>query len=1161
MLVPEQAALQMERGLLGLLETHSVKTLGRCEVLSFRRLANRIFKEATGPTPLPLSAIGRQMALRLLISRHRGSLREFARVADRATFIREISLGIAELLQEAMAPDRLDDAARAAEDTGDPTASRLHDVALLYRAYLEYLGDTRVDPEGVLDLARARLPSLPWLRGARILVDGFAGLTQQQIRMLADLASIGSTMHIALLIDQNPPRTWWAEAEGTSNDKSRAESQADAPGLSLFARTRQTCASLIRAFQERGVTIEVPIHLNPPTPPRFKKAPDLAALEKNIFAAPPVISVEDYLEQPGQSGASVNRAVRIARASSRRNEVDAAVRNILDLVQRETQPYRLRDIAIIVRDLAPYHDILTASLHAHGLPFFIDRRRPTHHHPLIQLVRGLLMLTGAGRFDEAVVRILKSGLSGFTDTACDAVENYALAFQFAHAASWDRRWTRPIPDERTGNPPGETTIIAEQTRHNLRERLADLWPTSPSNHDTAPGSTWVRRLYDALKKLNVAASLNEWRRLAQSRGELDEAAEHEQVWNELIKLLEELDGGLGDEPMTARQFREVVESGVSEFTLGLVPPTLDQLLVGSIERSRHPPIKAAFLLGFCEGDFPARINEETIFGDAERAFLAAADAPLGRSREDQQLDERALAYIAVTRASEFLWISYPGADSAGRALEPSPFLPAILGAVHDLRIETHETDGLEAVSTPSQLAAMTVRSLRQIAGAKLTPEAAAPWLAAYDWARTSSQSRTRSALTTALRSLAPIDEATLDPAVRKMLWPAPYSTSITRLESLAGCAYRHFVQYGLRLTERARGDVSPLHLGNLYHDILEQFVNAIIESGDDFATMTDDDIAAKVDALCETRLDAYAERLGLSETQRRKTLWRARRELPFALRAQRDGLFRTSLRPHMTEQRFGDGQRNSLPALVLRIADDREVKITGKIDRVDFVQSGPTSLAVVFDYKRSIGKRLKLHEVYHGVALQLIAYLLVLRDAGEKSGSPYIVPGGAFFMPLLTRPTRVDHPTEADANDFSPFDGLRPRGVIDFDWIDALQADPESGAASPFAVERRQDGEISRLDHSDAVPKGVMLPLLDHVRTQLTQLAERWLDGDIRVRPTRIGHELPCPTCVLRSICRFEHATHKTRDLPVLSRTAVVQHLVPPPRNAGDAPSPEVPHE
>lgn len=1131
-LVPEQAALQMERGLLGMLQPLNILALGRCEVLSFRRLAGRILSETAGPSPTPLTALGRQMALRLLMSRHRKSLREFERVADRSTFIAEISRGIGELLQEAVTIDQLDAAAKAADDAGDPTAARLHDAALIYRAYLDFLSDERVDPEGVLDLARSRLAGADWLRGARVYMDGFAGLTRQQLRMIVSLAQIASHVDIALLLD---PAAALAKPD-------------DAEDTQLFARTQQTYAAIVHALLEHGIAIEPPLKLTPNPLPRFARAPDLARLEKQVFTAPPMVKVPDE-QSSDMNTENSSRALRIVRCRDRRSEVSFAVRTIVDLTQREQTPLRYREIAIIVRDLAPYHDILSAELRAHGVPFFIDRRRPTHHHALIELARGLVALNGGGRFDETMIRILKTGLCGLDDDRIDAIENHVLAFNLCSPAQWSRAWLQiesvrrhPDDENEVQRSASRRPLEIDADRSGLIAALEPLWPGERGKFGHPACSTWIRRMYEVLKRLRVTEALNDWRLAAIAQGDLDEAAEHEHAWSQLVSLLEELDAGLGDEPMTGRQFREVVEAGLSEFSLGLTPPTLDQVLVGSIERSRHPPVRAAIVLGMCEGGFPARLRDDTIFGDAERAFLSANHAPLGRTRVDLLLDERALAYIAVTRPSEQLLICYPESDTAGRPLEPSPFVNDILGAMPSVRIESADHDGIEQISRASELCGRMNLALNEWCLNRKSDAETAAWLALYEWLRMSADSGVKRAARAALRALAPVEDATLTAAAQAALWPPPYRTSVTQLEAMAACPYRHFARYGLNLTERVEHEVSPLHLGNLYHEVLEQFVNELIETGVSLKDLSDDEIQSRLSALCQSALPYYVEQLGLSDAQRERIEWRAKRELPFALRGHRATIGLTKLAPNLTEKSFGRGRKDDLPALELTVGE-ATVLVRGKIDRVDFVRESTARLAVVFDYKRAYGRRLLLDAAFHGLAMQLVAYLLVLRDAGEKSKDVYIVPGGAFFLPLLSGHTRVLHPTKADEEEFDPFRDIRPRGIIDFDWINEIDPAMAKGASAAFMAKRKKDGTISNVNASDAVPGGVLPALIEHVRTKMTELASDWINGDIRVLPYRHGNAMPCGNCPYRPVCRFEYGVQPIRSLELMSREAVIQKL------------------
>lgn len=1132
MLVPEQATLQMERGLLAMRRRDKKATaLGRCEVLSFRRLAHRILNESVGPTPVPLTSIGRQMALRYLVGKHRRSLKEFGKVAERSGFIAEIAHGVTELLQEAITVEQLDACAKMAAETDEPIATRLHDAALLYRAYLNYLGDKRVDPEGVLDLARSRLDSIPWLTGARIWIDGFAGLTQQQMRMIVTLAQIASHVDIALLLD---PR------------RGKARDLEDPPDeLSLFARTEQTWASLLKTFVGAGVSIEAPSLLGKNGCCRFVDSKTLTELEERFFAVPSLSDHEtsngapaspphhdqDKVTKNSQADdgqlslfpldqeTTSSSDVRLVKAPDLRTEVEAAVRVILDLVQRSNDPLRYRDIAIIVRDLSPYHDLISANLQRCDIPFFIDRPRPMYHHPLVRAVRALLALVGNRPFDESMVMLLKSGLSNLTDEACDAVENDCLACGRSTPKTWDKAWKH--------------SSNAEQGRKSLRNHIGEWWPTEKRGRYAC--KTWVMELYAVLQRLRITDQLSEWCDDAESHDRHEEAVEHEQVWNDFIKLLDELAAALGSVFMTGRQFRDVLESALSEFTLGLVPSTLDQLLVSSIERSRHPAVRAVFVLGFADGHFPARHLDETIFGDEERAFLQSRNTTLGRTRKQHLLDERLLAYVAVTRPSEFLWVSYPQSDGAGRPLAPSPYWPSLRAAIPEVPVETAETHGPETIAALSDLAAGAASNLRAWAQERLSDTDAATWLSLYGWVVRSGNPSVRGVVRHALSALGRAAEAALSRVATMALWPAPYRTSVTRLESFAQCPFRHYAAYGLRLTERQKQEVSPLHLGRLYHMVLEQFVNELMESGATLQDMTTAEIAQRLDNLCEHVVPQYAEKFSLGDTEQKLIDWRTRHELPISIEGQQTTVGQTPLQPTMTEQKFGDD--DAMPALKLTTSDEKKILVRGKIDRVDLRSTGNVTLAVVFDYKRSLGKKLKLDEVYHGLALQLLAYLLVIRD---HCGQTNIVPGGAFYLPLISPYKELKHPGEADVENFTPFEDFKPRGVIDFDWINELDPNLESKQSDAFSVYKKSDGSLGKIDTTDAVDHGDLPKLLGHVRRKMTELAEAWINGDIQVKPVRLGNMMACTYCPYRSVCRFEYATGNTRDFATMRRSQVL---------------------
>lgn len=1143
LIVPEQAGLQMERALLSML---APPALGRCEVISFRRLAHRILNESTGPALAALSANGRVMALRYLIGQSRQQFQEFARVADRPGFLKSAARAIVELIQEAVTPEQLEAAADAARSDGDPSAPRLADTALLYRAYLEYLGSERVDPEGVLDLARARLVHLKWPDGARIWIDGFAGLTRQQVRMVAALARRAAQVDLALLM--YPGRT--ALGAGTADP------------VSLFARTERTWDVLSRELAESGVALEEPLLLTPRQAPRFAGASQLLRLESNLFAP------RKSEGAAGVVGGGEPVQVHFIQAPDRRAEVESAVAALVDLVHAADRPMRYRDIAIVMRDLTPYHDLVSAALAARGVPFFIDRRRPTIHHPIVQLVRGLLSMPDGGAFDSSVAVVLKSGLSGIEDADAEALENYVLAHGMVRAGLWRDPWKYPPNPARPelAKTPAAADVL-RRVNAARTDLMAKLGSWAPEGDDTAVGPQghasqsvgggrrtcrgWIDSLVAVMERMGVRRALARWCDDAAARGELDEAREHEQVWADLTRMLTEAAETLGADALSGWQFREVLEAGLAEFTVGLVPATVDQVLVSSIERSRHPPVKAVFVLGFGEGAFPSRTAEDPILSDEFRLRLEAGGVKLGPSRVLRLLDERMLAYIAFTRPSEFLWVSFPQADEAGKPLAPSPYWQDLRAALPEaaeedcaawFRRQTGCASAAADVSSVEQLASGIASGMRTLAeGSRNPDDEAVTWEALYEWARR--RPALSAAVGAALRGLADVPEAKLTPGATRGLWPPPNRTSVTALEQFARCPFRHFAGYGLRLEPRPRHEVSSIDLGRMYHTILEQYVNELTETGRTLREVDAKELAADLSRLCREVMPRYAEEMRMDPGRQRGLIWRGEKELPAASLGQKRSLSATTLAPAVTEVPFGDGSEESLPALRLPLSKDRFVELRGKIDRVDLLRAGDATLGVVFDYKRSFGKILRLEEVYHGLALQLMAYLLVLRDHGARLAGDPVTPGAAFYLPLLSGPSPVDHPSEADDAAFNPLAGYRPRGIVDVDWIPHLDRDLETGRSAALAAYLTTEGAPGHLDTTDVAPKEMLAALMDHVRGRMAELADRWLSGDISVSPILLGTYSPCTDCLYRGVCRVERIDMFKRRVLRMRRTEVFAEL------------------
>ncbi len=1135
-IVPEQAALQAERSLI---DDPKLGGAHRAEVMGFRRLAQRITAGAVAAGPTALSPNGRAMTLRYVLGRLGDRLQYYRRVDRLGGFVNRLAHTIGEFFDEAVEPDDLSAAVARCGD--DPLRSRkLVDLHLIYAAYLEHLGDSRLDPSQHLAVARRHVRTTPWLRGAEIWVDGFAGFTRQEALLLAELAGVAACIEVTAMAD---PR---AVATALRSTRPLPRDAAD-----LFAKTVRTCLNLRDEFLRAGAELLVPLLLQPARSPRFAGSPQLARLEADFLTGTVITAAAGPVEPV---------AVELVALPDRRVEVDYAVSRVCEWVQRSDRPLRYRDIALIVRDLEPYHDLLGVALSDRNIPFFIDRRRPTAHHPLVELLRGLAVAAAESLSVESVRVLLKTGLLGIDEESADELENFILAHGIAGYDVWTGGDWEPTPEEaRVGfrdkplpDPSPAERRQAERvnvTRRALLDRLS-AWLEFARSARSAIGREWARQLAQAMQRLNVAGRLESWAAAAEDDGDLDAAEEHRQVWRDTVGFIDDLADALGDQELTIAELASVLEAGLSQFTLGLAPPMLDQVLVGAIERSRHPEIKAVVILGSNDTAFPHTGSEDSILNDDDRDFLAAGGLRVGTPQRQRILEERLLTYVAVTRASEAVVLTYPLADEQGRELRVSPFADDLRAACPHLAeravvdpLVTRQTWPLLSSSDLAAALAMEFRHRPTDPGPD--GDVRRGWNDIYEAARADEQ--LRGCVGHALSSLTYTNRARLSPDLVRRMVTGPLNVSVSQLERFAACPFQHFADYSLKLRERRLAEVQAVDLGKVHHAILEDFIDRLVEGNEPLGRL---DEQAALGRLAESadRVTLRPPMQGAYSLAREAYLLRRGREdLARVVQAQRRVEALGRFRSRGTEVPFGmpdePARKPGLPALEIDTPAGRRVRLRGYIDRVDLAELGDELLGAVVDYKRTPDKRLELAKVYHGLSLQLLGYLLVLAEHGTTLGGRPIRPVGAFYVSLVPKYTLLEHPNEYDEEQDSPARTHGPRGLLDFGRLEALDAGCAKGRSLGYSVAVRLDGGISNLDRSDAAHPEAFAALLERARYQLGCLADGVLDGDVSVAPYRLRGFSPCAWCRYRSVCRFEFGQGQVRLLDDLTRTQVFDRL------------------
>lgn len=1118
LLVPEQAGLQMERAIID--PVSGVGVAHRAEVVSFQRLAVRLLEAADTRGYVALTEAARAMILRRLLAAHRHELRYYARAAREghaptrmAGLVERLGRGITELIEEAVDPD---DCARAVEQIGDdPSAdaaqrAKLHDLALIYRAYVEQLGDRWLDPARRLELARRYLGRCSWLRGAMIWVDGFASFSGQERATLMALARLAAHVDVTLLGD--PEALGWDSSDG-------------AVASLLFSKTARTLRDVRSAGAEAGLEIEPPLLLTPRSAPRFANRPALVQLERRLFAA----DAESEPAAPRESG-----AVRLCEAPTRRVEVDRAVSCVCDWVQRnpESRRYRYRDVAIIVRDLPVYQDLLSEALSARHIPHFIDRRRPMTNQPLVELLRALVGLAVDGMSLDRVRLLLRCGLLPWDRVALDDLENYLLR----HGLSGARAWREPVWRHRRDSNVADRASAAtdtptpvddgvERTRRALWTAISG-WVDFVESDAPKTGAAWRRTILDVWTSLDVSVTLSRLEQDALDRADLDLAEQFREAWKQVCSLLEDLAFVFGAEALAPAELEDVLESGLAQVSLGLVPPMIDQVLVGSIERSRHPDVKAAAIIGFNDGVFPRVTPEESILDDEDRSRLETLGLPVGVPQRTRVLDESMLAYIALTRPSEEVVVTWSTSDERGRALRPSPYVHALRQAApsasfHAVTDPARDRSMWDLLAPADLLPRLALEFRGRDRAVSSNEEAAGRWNQLYENHRT--ELAAAPVDRHAIRSLAARPHASNVPAALVDAWcRGMFRASVSSLESYAACPFQFFAQRMLRLSRRVERALEPIDVGNIHHAVLEDFFAQVSTRSESFGAMSDAELRAELEASC-ARIGSRLEGDELlSQARDAYVLSRSARRLARVARAQRAAAEGSRARPNKTELAFGRDEQDALPGLSITTPKGRRALLSGFIDRVDLAELGDEMLGIVVDYKTGRGKRLDLSRVYHGLSLQLLGYLLVLRDSGYSLAGRSIRPGGALFQSLAPEYAKVIHPRERASRDAKRRGVAWPRGMLSETSLDVLDAAGQSGYSEHYKFMRSRDGRLGNVDKSDGARDDEFDAILAHVRRRLGELVDGVLDGDVTVRPYRMGGFSPCSWCEMGEVCRFE---------------------------------------
>ncbi len=1096
LLVPEQATFLMEKELL----KHNRGATSRIRLTSFGRLSYSFASREVQALPL-LTETGRQMVLRLLLQRRSKSLQAFARAPRQPKFCEKLSGQVKEFKNYLVTPEALWHDAEN-ESLPPPLRGKLADLAIILDDYLEFVSGRYHDPEDSLTMLASALEAGGLPPGSKVWVDGFAGFTAQEYGVISALFKRAKHVELALCLDP------------TQAADNFSENELFYPTLDTYRRLRQLAG--------RTETAALPPLVLPQGKklPRFVSSPGLAHLESELFALPRRVYKKEI------------KNMMLVSAANRRAEVEAAARDILH--KARDNGWRFSQMAVVVRELQPYQDLITAVFTKYGIPFFTDSRRPVAHHPLVEMMRSALSAVLGNFKSEDVCHMLKTDLFTLSRDAVDRLENYVLAhgIRGQHWIAEDPwTWHQQLTLDDTSEYQHGYDMGSINNARDCFRRIFTPFYRKVTAKKKQQAAAYCLALWQLLESVQAQGTLQRWAKEERERGNLEQAALHRKVWMDVTSLLEQLYAILGDTEISPAEFSEILQSGLEAITAGLVPALLDQVVIGAVERSRQSELKAVYVLGLCDGEFPARLPDDGLFSDGERSQLAAGGTEMSQPRRQRLFNEQYLAYIALTRASHFLFAAYPLAGEDGKAKRPSPVFNKLCDTFPENSIEYFgliPAAGQEMVFLAGgKNAAGTL--LLNLAWAGNSGVQREFWCAAVEEAMRVPDICVR------LQQLMPaLSYKNLSAVISRnttaRLYGLPLATSISRLELYARCPFAHFARYGLRLSERKVFSVDAPDLGNFYHAALRQFVEELLADDVSWQEMKQKDAVSRMEAVVDRLVPRLHGEILLSSGRHRYLALKLKENLVRAAKILTLHARSSEFRPVHIELPF-------VLEYVMDHAQEKEtagrLSLAGRIDRVDEAHdAGGKKYVRVIDYKSSVTS-LDLSDAWHGLSLQLLSYL----DAAMKhssAGRDEPRTAGAFYFTVDKPFRRLPNPPAEDKETAD----MRLDGLVVADKK-ALQL---LGGEALVPASLKKDGSFSKKSH---VATALQFKALRHlVAGKVGELGKCVLAGRTDIRPYRKENgEKACSFCCYSPLCRFDAAADGSsyRHLRTYSRQEILE--------------------
>ena len=1064
MIVPEQYTFETEKAMLRLAGPVRGNAI---PVYSFTRLAEAVFRKEGGAVGRRLSDGGRRILMASAIEACQDRLEVYAAAAKSGRVTDVMLTAVNEMKMCGISPEELGHTARDLGGSG--LGKKLSELSLLYHTYDALVAASYLDSRDDLTRLSQALETSSFFEGCTVAVDSFEGFTAQEVAVLTQIMRRADQVIVSLCTDG-----------------------LDHTGTGLFALVDRTLHRLSAAAAENGVRVQPPVMLT--GAPRFQNE-NLKLVEAQLFCAGETMTSPDH------------EGITVFEARDPYEEAEFVAATIRRLVTQEG--WRYRDFSIICRSPERYYGCLDAALKKRDIPCFVSQPARVDGEPVTRFVLSAFEAVLGGYPTEALLEMLKTGVSGFIAEEISSLENYAYLWKIG-GTGWRQEFVRHPQGFGREFAPEDTQELARLNQ--LRQRLIGPLERFAARTKDATGSEISQAAYMMLMAYGMEENLPAYCLALEEAGEDALAKKQLRVWDLLMEILDQMRAILGDRPLPRERYYQLLKEVIAGEDVSEIPQTVDQVIFGTAEQVRQSSPRAAFLIGAAQGEFPLAPKSSGVFSDAERRELIARELPLGDPLEQRAIEERYLAYSVACAPSQRLYVSWPR-TADGEDKEPSELVTALLGIFPDLRPLRDLPDVYFANSKEAAFSRMAAR-FNQTDSASGALRQLFEGDPAY-----------RGRVEALERAAGRGEEQLEDSALAQELFGKRPFLSPTQVEVYHQCPFQYFCRYGLNARERRPAEVDVLQYGTLMHFLFERIFR---EPAQVRAGWTEEELEERVSGLIQEYAQENMGGLGLLSGREKYRLSRLCQSACKLIRHVEEELAQSQFVPQHLEWGLGYGK----DALPLEIPTAKgKVTVGGTIDRVDlYVDPQGKRFVRIIDYKTG-RKTFRLADALYGLNMQMLVYLAALVENGQE------FPAGILYMPAAEPSVSVDRGTGEDKIKAEADKQLKMSGLVlsDQEIIQAMEA----GAKGRFIpASLNKDGSLGRF--SSALDGEQLKTVLAYSKRLIATMGEELLSGRVEAAPNR-KNKIPCRYCAYSPVCGKEFDEKDVEQDKTTSQEALLQ--------------------